>query len=330
MARDAEDPSQPKPRRRLPDLTLLLLAGAVIAVGGWSIWRAYTNEPGLPEGYVSDVPNVDWNGLDRAGRKRATRVMNGSQCNCGCGLTIAKCRRDDPKCPVSPGITANIIAALKAGRSDAEVAAAASGPVRPVVPVIDESTIARVKLDLDGATLIGPEDAPITLVEFIDYQCPFCERAHATVNELRKKYGDKLRLATRQNPLGEIHPEAYLAAQAALAAGEQGKFHEIQELMLKRRDLLMRDHLLDYARQIGLDVAAFEAALDSGRLAKRVDADLQLAAHVGVRGTPYFFINGRPLSGAHPFEDFEKIIEEELSGPPKPTRWVEQAPANTP
>jgi len=330
MARDSQDhdTSPPKPGRRLPDVTLLLLLVVVAAVGGWSIWRAFNNEPGLPEGYVNDVPNVDWNGVDQAARKRATRVMNQILCNCGCSLTIAKCRRDDSTCPVSPGIAANMIAAAKAGKVDAEIAAAAVFP--PGRPVVDDSTVGRLKLDLAGATSLGPEDAPITLVEFIDYQCPFCDRAQAVVTELRKKYGAKVRLVVRQFPLSEMHPEAHLAAQAALAAGEQGKFEAMQELMLKRRDLLMRDHLLDYARQLGLDVPAFEAALDSGRLAARVDADRELASRIGVNGTPCFFINGRPLVGAHPIEDFEKIIEEELSGKLKPTRWLEKVPADAP
>jgi protein-disulfide isomerase len=328
MANASETPGPPQPaKRRWPDLVLLLLLSAVAAVGGWSIWRAYSNEPGLPEGYVADVPNVDWKGLDRSGRKRATQVMNQTPCVCGCGMTVARCRRDDPTCPRSPGMAANIIAAVKEGKGDADVAQAASSPVRNPA---DDSTVARVKLDLDGAMTIGPEKAPITLVEFIDYQCPFCDRAQATVEELQEKYGEKLRLAVRQYPLAEIHPEAYLAAQAALAAGEQGKFYEMHRLMLSNRDLLMRDHLLDYARELGLDVAAFEAALDSGRFAERVNADLEQVTRLGVTGTPYFFINGRPVMGARPVEEFVRIIEEELSGRLKPTRWLERVPSEIP
>jgi len=193
----------------------------------------------------------------------------------------------------------------------------------------DETTIARVHFDLKEAPSIGPETAPVTLVEFIDYQCPFCARAHATVEQLVAKYAGKLRVLFVQNPLS-FHADAALAAQAALAAADQGRFRSLHNLLLVSPTRLKPQDLVLHASQAGLDATAMEVALSSGAFVPKVQADIAIAERIGVTATPYFFVNGRPIRGAQAQAAFEKVIDEELSGSLKPTRWIPRVGAPRP
>ena len=184
--------------------------------------------------------------------------------------------------------------------------------------------IERVRIETAGAPGWGPVSAPVTLVEFIDYQCPFCEKAHGTIDGLVERYGEKVRVVVVQNPLA-MHPDAPLAARAALAAGEQGRFREMHGLLLKNRTALKRPDILRHAATVGLDAAAFEKALDDPKLEARVKADTALAAKVGATATPFFFVNGRAVRGAQPAEVFAAIIDEEVAGTTRPTRFVDSA-----
>jgi protein-disulfide isomerase len=157
----------------------------------------------------------------------------------------------------------------------------------------------------------GPKNAPITIVEFSDFQCPFCNRVNPTLAALQKKYGDKIRIVFKHNPLS-FHKDAPLASQAALAAGEQGKFWEMHDLLFKNMRALKRDNLDSYAQELGLNMDKFKAALDSGKFKAQVDADIAQARSLGATGTPTFFINGKKLRGAQPQASFERVIDELL------------------
>ena len=158
----------------------------------------------------------------------------------------------------------------------------------------------------------GPEDAPILLVEYSDYECPYCSRAQPSVEQVLQTYGDKVRLVYRDFPLS-IHDNAHLAAQAGLCANEQGRFWEYHDVLYANARALRPADLQRYATDLDLDPAPFAECLDSGRYVETVDADLQSGQQHGVTGTPAFFINGRILSGAQPFAAFKKIIDEELA-----------------
>ena len=157
----------------------------------------------------------------------------------------------------------------------------------------------------------GPQNAPITLVEFSDFQCPFCTRAVGTVEQVMKAYPDQVRLVFRQFPL-EMHKEAPKAAEAALCANEQGKFWEYHDVLFQNQQALAVESLKTHAANLKLDTKKFNECLDSGKMAATVKADMEAGSKVGVTGTPAFFINGVMLSGAQPFEEFKKIIDEEL------------------
>ena len=171
----------------------------------------------------------------------------------------------------------------------------------------------RVEVRVDGAPALGPEDAKVTLIIFSDFQCPFCRRAEATVKALRARYGDQLRIVFKNRPL-PIHAHARLAALAALAAQAQGHFWEFHDWLFSGQAALDHDALIDEAGRLGLDTARFQADLDSARYEGLLDADVQEADRLDVRGTPTFFVNGQELVGARPLEAFEKLIDAELAG----------------
>lgn len=159
---------------------------------------------------------------------------------------------------------------------------------------------------------VGPADAPVTIVEFSDFQCPFCARAGPTVKQVLARYPEQVRLVYRHYPLDSIHPRARPAAVASACAAEQGKFWEYHDLLFANPKKLAAEDLTGYAEQVGADAAAFGQCLDEGRFDADVDRDVADAREAGVTGTPTFFINGRVLGGAQPLDEFVRVIEEEL------------------
>jgi len=157
----------------------------------------------------------------------------------------------------------------------------------------------------------GPANAPIEMVEFSDFQCPYCLRADPTIRQVMATYGDRIHLVYRHYPLPN-HPNARPAAEAAACAGDQGKFWAYHDRLFANQSRLDTADLKQHAVEIGLDATKFDACVDGHTSKTRVDADIRAAEEVGVNGTPAFFINGRPLSGAQPFETFKRIIDEEL------------------
>jgi protein-disulfide isomerase len=157
----------------------------------------------------------------------------------------------------------------------------------------------------------GPADAPIELVEFSDFQCPFCLRADPTIRQVLTTYGDRVRLVYRHYPLPN-HPNARPAAEAAVCADDQGKFWPYHDRLFADPARLGSADLKQHAADLGLDTAKFNACVDGRQSKPRVDADVRAGEEAGVNGTPSFFINGRMLSGAQPFDVFKRIIDEEL------------------
>ena len=172
----------------------------------------------------------------------------------------------------------------------------------------------------------GPANAPLVLVVFSDFQCPFCKRVEPTLAEMEKHYAGKVRVVWKNYPL-PFHNNAEPAAEAAMAADAQGKFWPMHDRLFENNTALDRESLENYAAAIGLDLPRFRAELDGGRYKARVDADKQEGSELGVVGTPAVFINGRKIAGAYPFETFQKIADAELekvegkgAGKPPPKR----------
>ena len=159
----------------------------------------------------------------------------------------------------------------------------------------------------------GPENAPITIVEFSDYECPYCVRAEGTVKDVLAAYPGKIRLVYRDYPL-PMHPKAPKAAEAAHCAEDQGKYWEMHDKLFASNPKLEVADLKAAARDVGLDGGKFDQCLDSGEKAKVVEMHKKAGDEAGVSGTPAFFINGHPLSGAQPLDAFKAIIDQELKG----------------
>ena len=172
----------------------------------------------------------------------------------------------------------------------------------------------RVEVSTDGAPIRGAADAPVTVVEFSDFECPFCKQTHPTLKQLLERYPGKVRLAYRDFPLDSIHPQARRAAEAARCAQDQGKFWEYHDLLFTQSPQLAPEDLRRYAGQVGVDVTKFDSCLAAGTHKAAVQRDLDEGNRLGVTGTPAFFINGRTLTGAQPLEAFTKLIDQELAG----------------
>ncbi len=157
----------------------------------------------------------------------------------------------------------------------------------------------------------GPKKAKVTIVEISDFQCPYCVRGKDTMDQILKAYPKDVKLVFKNLPLG-FHKEAKPAAIAALAAGEQGKFWEMHDLLFANQKDLSEAKYLEFAQQLKLNMSKFEKALKNEKLAKQVDADAEMAGKLGIQGTPGFFVNGIPVKGAYPFDYFKNLIDQEL------------------
>ena len=174
--------------------------------------------------------------------------------------------------------------------------------------------VRRYEIPEDDDPVYGPENAPITIIEFSDYECSYCRKWHVEVwPHLLEAYPDQIRLVYRDFPLTNIHSNATPAASAANCAREQDRYWEFNERLFSMVYDLSVSGYQAYAEELEMDMAAFNECLDSGRHAAAVQSDLQEGAGFGVTGTPAFFINGYPVQGAQPYESFERVIETLLS-----------------
>lgn len=207
------------------------------------------------------------------------------------------------------GVTrAEVYATIMAGAKDKRAAAQQQQKAKPGAP----DPKANYAVPTDDRPTYGPADAKVTIVEFSDFQCPFCSRVNPTIEEIKKKYPNDVRLVFRQQPL-PMHKEAPGAAKAALAAHQQGKFWEMHDLLFANARALGADKYKEFAGQLGLDMAKFDADMASPAIAKMLAEDQAVARQFGANGTPAFFINGRFLSGAQPVERFDALVKEEIA-----------------
>ncbi len=171
---------------------------------------------------------------------------------------------------------------------------------------------AHVDVSVGNAPVKGPKSAPVTMVIFSDFQCPFCSKVEPTLKEVEQTYGGKVRLAWKNMPL-PFHDKAQLAAEAAMAANDQGKFWEYHDKLFANQQALDRPALEKYAEDLGLNMGKFKSALDSGKFKGQIDSDKAEGQKIGAGGTPTFFINGNRLVGAQPIDAFKKAIDEALA-----------------
>jgi protein-disulfide isomerase len=203
--------------------------------------------------------------------------------------------------------------AAAVGQLDEGVRAIGAPPGRPraEAPALPDPD-KRHTVEVGSAPVRGGKDAQVTIIEFSDFQCPFCSRVNPTLAQINQTYGDKARVVFKHLPL-RIHPDAPAAHAASEAAHRQGKFWEMHDKIFANQRDLKPETFRGYATELGLDLAKYDKDVTSPDVKGRVEADSKQADSLGVSGTPAFFINGRYLSGAQPFESFKRIIDDELS-----------------
>lgn len=260
---------------------------------------------------ATELPGLDFSGLTPAQKTAVLKILRDEGCSCGCSMQLAECRIKDPPCTYSKGLSAIIIKSIREGGTPDQAIAAlkasplAKGPTPP--PLLEDP----VKIPINGAPAKGPENARVTLVEFSDFECPYCSRAVTQVDALLKLFPNDIRLVYKQFPLS-MHPHARLAAAAALAANQQGKFWQMHDLLFRNFRQLSRERILALAKEMGLDMERFTADLGSGKLDPVVNKDLRDGEEAGVRGTPAFFINGKHYNGPMELAEVKPLIEAEL------------------
>lgn len=173
--------------------------------------------------------------------------------------------------------------------------------------------VQRVQVSEEGAPFKGPAKAPVTIVEFSDFHCPFCRQVLPTLARIESQYGDKIKLVFRDFPIESLHPEAPKAHEAARCANEQGKFWAYHDKLFASPPNSSPEIFKELAKQAGLDVAGFEACFEAGKYQTAVKKDIEEGTRLGVSGTPAFFINGRVISGAQPLDVFARLIDDELA-----------------
>lgn len=274
---------------------------------------------------VENLPAVDFTGLSPAQKATALKLLRARGCSCGCGMKVAECRVKDPNCYYSKGLASTVIASLKAGKTEREALAAAEAS-RFAHPPEHKLLEDAIEVPTAGAPETGPDNAPITLVEFSDFQCPYCTLATPQLQAVLKAYPTEVRLFFKQFPL-DIHSQAALAAAAAVAAQRQGKFWQMHDALFASHNDLSRPTILALASAIGLDMKKFESDLDSPDVRKAVAHDVEEGFNIGVMSTPTIFIDGQHYNGNIKLDVLKPILDAELKHPASPARKTASAPA---
>jgi len=254
--------------------------------------------------------NVDLSGLTPVQKKAVLKILREEDCSCQCGMKTAECIMKDSNCSYSRALAKIAIEGVKEGKSLMEISKAMDASPKAHRPKLLEDPI---NIAVAGAPVKGPENARITLVEFSDFECPYCAAAVREVDAVMAAYPKDVKLIYKQFPLS-MHPHAEFAAEASLAAREQGKFWEMYELLFKNSRSLSLNGIFAMANDLGLDMDKFKADLDSGKFKKEVEKDIADGEAANVYGTPAFYINGKQYNGPVTLAALKPIFTAELKG----------------
>lgn len=254
---------------------------------------------------TQDLPAVDFTGLTPAQKTLALKMLRTTACPCGCTMKVAECRIKDPSCSYSKTLAGVVVASIKKGGNEAAVLAAIDA-----LPMMHRD--GPFKIPVDGSPVIGPNNARVTLVEFSDFQCPYCSVAVLKLNAILKAYPNDVKLIFKQYPLTDLHSQAQLAAEAALAAHRQGKFWPLHDAMFADRTHLTRQNILAMADKIGLDVKRFQQDWDSPAIKQAVARDRADGDKIFVSGTPTIFIDGQRFNGDVDLDAIRPFLDKEI------------------
>lgn len=253
------------------------------------------------------LPGVDFNGLSAEQKAIVLKTLRDQPCSCGCGMKLAECRIADPKCEYSTHMANIIVDSIKHGKTPEEAFQAAATSKWGFPKLLSDP----VKIPVSGAPVTGPTTAPLTIVEFSDFQCPYCSAAVPQIHAVLNAYPTQVKLIFKQFPLEE-HPQADLAASAAVAANKQGKFWPMHDALFAHSDDLSRKSILTLAATVGLNVDKLENDMDTTQVREAVEKDVEDGNNADVQGTPTIFIDGQRYNGAITLEALKPVIDAEL------------------
>ncbi len=258
------------------------------------------------------LPGVDMHELTAAQKATVLDTLRKHDCSCQCGMKVAECRIADPKCSYSTGLSTVMVQNVKAGKTaDASWSASADSKYGHLPQQNTKLLEDPVKLTIAGSPVDGNPAASITLVEFSDFQCPYCALAVPELKAVLKSYPSQVKLIFKQFPL-ENHPQAGFAAMAALAAKGQGKFWPMHDALYSQQGSLTRDSIIAAAREIGLDMERFQKDVDSTEIRETIIRDVQDGDQAGVQGTPTIFINGQRFNGPVSLQALKPVLDQQL------------------
>ena len=286
-----------------------LCAGAMLAAAasiGAQDWKT-----------VDSLPGVDVSRLSAPQKALALKVLREQDCSCGCNMKLAECRVVDPSCSYSTGMASAVVDAVAHGKNETEAMAAA---IASKYGHTEQPRLLGdpVQIPVAGAPVTGPANAPITIVEFSDFQCPYCAAAIPQIKAVLRGYPTQVKLIFKEFPL-EMHSHANMAAVAAVAAQQQGRFWQMHDLLFAHHDDLSRADILACAKEAGLDMQRFERDFASTAVHESVLRDVQDGDHAGVEGTPTLFINGQRYNGAISPDALRPLFESALKTGKLPT-----------
>lgn len=287
-------------------MKLFLAAGLVLFAGSLFAQQQ------APETQENPLESIDTTGYSVAQKQTLAKVLTGSNCTCGCNWTIAKCRKDDPQCGFSRQLLNLVIKDLKSGMDEKQILADLDKHKSDPPPVLDDP----VTLNIQGDPFLGPENAKVTIVEFSDFQCPYCAQAVPQAKKLLSMFPNDVKLVFKQFPL-DSHSQSFLAAQAAVAAHAQGKFWPMHDKLYANWRSISATNIVVWGREIGLDMKKFIADVDGGKYQQAVKNEVTQGENAGVQGTPSFFFNGRRYSGAFQADAVAQLLQKEFNVTPR-------------
>jgi protein-disulfide isomerase len=275
---------------------LFLILAALLAAQDWQT--------------ATTLPGVDFTGLTAAQKAIAIKVMRAHDCSCGCAMKLAECRFKDEGCSYSKGLGLVVVEALKKGGNEASAMAAIdASPLSHRTPtkVLEDP----VQISIQGAPITGPANAPVTIIEYSDFQCPYCAKAVEELRTVLQAYPTQVKLVFKQFPLDQ-HSQAALAAAASLAAHKQGKFWPLHDAMYADRTHLSKQNIEAMASKIGLDMKKFSQDWQAPSTKQEVLREMEEGERSGVQGTPTIFIDGKKYNGSLALDAMRQIIDDEL------------------
>ena len=232
---------------------------------------------------VESLEEVDVSDLTRSERHIWEDLVNDQLSPCGEPVSVGRCVAEERSCRTCVPAARYLVRLISEGYERQEI---------EELYDLRYGRDTALEVDIEGAPSRGSQMAPVTIVEFSDFECPYCGRAEPIVQQLLRDFEGRVRLIFKNFPLS-AHPNAMPAARAAVAAGNQDRFWEMHDLLYEHQQQLETEHLEHYAEQIGLDMDRYHADIEASETQDRIEADREQGHHLGVEGTPTFFINGR-------------------------------------